>query len=162
MNDEQLGKALGSFYKDTEVAPPDPRQSADRVMAEVPDTPQIRRRWWLPAFRRNADAESVMPSTDFQPTPIPATNGRSHHAHSPTVLGRTQSMFSPAKAITAGALVFAIGGVLLIAQPFGQQSSVPGAAIDGAGLEPASVTGTFTGTEGPEQRGGDERLPPNR
>jgi len=39
-------------------------------------------------------------------------------------------MFSPAKAITAGALVFAIGGVLLIAQPFDQQGSVPGAETE--------------------------------
>jgi len=53
-------------------------------------------------------------------------------------------MFSPAKAITAGALVFAIGGVLLIAQPFDQQgASVPGAATDGAGQEVAVVTGQF-------------------
>jgi len=29
-------------------------------------------------------------------------------------------MFSPAQVITAGALVFALGGVLLIAQPFDQ------------------------------------------
>ena len=37
-------------------------------------------------------------------------------------------MFSPAKAIIAGALVSGIGSVLLIAQPFGQQGgSVPGA-----------------------------------
>ena len=37
-------------------------------------------------------------------------------------------MFSPVKAITAGALVFAIGGAFLIAQPFGQQGdSAPGA-----------------------------------
>jgi hypothetical protein len=37
---------------------------------------------------------------------------------------------SPAKAITAGALAFALGGVLLIAQPFDQQGSVPGAETD--------------------------------
>jgi hypothetical protein len=43
-------------------------------------------------------------------------------------------MFSPANAITAGALVFAIGGVMLIAQPFEQQGSVPGAATDEASL----------------------------
>lgn len=36
-------------------------------------------------------------------------------------------MLSPVKAITVGALVFAVGGVLLIAQPFDQQGSVPGA-----------------------------------
>jgi hypothetical protein len=48
----------------------------------------------------------------------------------PTVIGRTQSMFSPVKTITAGAIVFALGGVLLIAQPFEQQGRVPGAATD--------------------------------
>ena len=36
-------------------------------------------------------------------------------------------MFSPATAVTAGALVFAIGGALLIAQPFAQETGVPGA-----------------------------------
>jgi hypothetical protein len=139
MNDEQLGKALGSFYKETEVAPPDPRLGADRVMAEVPDTPQVRRRWWLPSFGRAADTESAMPSTEYEPEPIPATNGRSHHAHSPTVLGRTHSMFSPVKAIAAGALVFAIGGAFLITQPFDQQSSVPGAETEA--IAPTWVTG---------------------
>ena len=60
-------------------------------------------------------------------------------------------MFSPVKAITAGALVFALGGVLLIAQPFGQQGSVPGGA-PGAVTEspspspevPVSVSGKVT------------------
>ena len=37
-------------------------------------------------------------------------------------------MFSPVKAITAGALVFAVGGLLLIAQPFDQ----PGVGVPGA------------------------------
>jgi len=50
-------------------------------------------------------------------------------------------MFSPAKAITAGALVFAIGGVLFIAQPFEQQgSTVPGAAADAASAAPVEFT----------------------
>jgi len=49
-------------------------------------------------------------------------------------------MLSPAKAITAGALVFAIGGVMLVAQPFDRQGIVPGAAID---AEPVWVTGTL-------------------
>jgi hypothetical protein len=39
-------------------------------------------------------------------------------------------MLSPVKAITAGALVFAIGGVMLVAQPFEQQVGLPGAATD--------------------------------
>ena len=52
-------------------------------------------------------------------------------------------MFSPVKAITAGAIVFAIGGVFLIAQPFGQPSgSVPGAVTDTTTVEPVWVTGT--------------------
>jgi len=41
-------------------------------------------------------------------------------------------MLSPVKAITAGALVFALGGAFVIAQPFGQQGSVPGAGIEDA------------------------------
>ena len=53
-------------------------------------------------------------------------------------------MLSPVKAITAGALVFALGGVMLIAQPFGQQGSVPGAETDTEAEAPAWVTGTLT------------------
>jgi hypothetical protein len=53
-------------------------------------------------------------------------------------------MFSPVKAITAGALVFAIGGAFLIAQPFGQQgSTVPGAETDTEAVAPTWVTGTI-------------------
>ena len=65
-------------------------------------------------------------------------------------------MFSPAKAITAGALVFALGGVLLIAQPFDQpRVSVPGAETDAAvdGMGEAWITGTMafaSGCEGGE------------
>ena len=54
-------------------------------------------------------------------------------------------MLSPAKAITVGAIVFAIGGAFLIAQPFQQQGSVPGAAIDPGPA--AYVHGTMTGVE---------------
>ena len=52
-------------------------------------------------------------------------------------------MLSPVKAITAGAIVFAIGGVMLIAQPFQQQGSgVPGAATDTG--DPAMFTADAT------------------
>jgi hypothetical protein len=52
-------------------------------------------------------------------------------------------MFSPVKAINAGALIFALGGVLLIAQPFDQQGgSVPGAATDEERAAPVEVTAT--------------------
>jgi len=59
-------------------------------------------------------------------------------------------MLSPAKAIT-GAIVFAVGGALLIAQPFQQQGSVPGAAIDPCTTPIVPVTGTIIwGSEGPD------------
>jgi hypothetical protein len=48
-------------------------------------------------------------------------------------------MLSPVKAITAGALVFAIGSALLIAQPSGQQGSVPTA--EGDAVDPTWITG---------------------
>lgn len=58
-------------------------------------------------------------------------------------------MFSPIKAIIAGALVFAFGGVLLIAQPFDQRGGVPGAE---QGAEPGpAVKATITVTSGTAQ-----------
>ena len=52
-------------------------------------------------------------------------------------------MFSPVKAITAGAIVFALGGVLLIAQLFDQQgANVPAAGSGPATVDPVWVTGT--------------------
>ena len=55
-------------------------------------------------------------------------------------------MLSPVKAITAGALVFAIGGVFLIAQPFDQQERAGGARGGRRDLStPAYVTWEVTG-----------------
>jgi hypothetical protein len=60
----------------------------------------------------------------------------------PTVTGRTRSMFSPAKAAIAGALVFGLVGVLLIAQPFGQpDGDLRHAATDSAPRPPVEFTG---------------------
>jgi hypothetical protein len=124
MKDEQYTPEVGSWLKRREVAPFDSQTTARQVAARLAHVRQ-RSRWWpLPILRRSAGRTTTGPTTDFQPTPIPAING-----HTPTVTGRTQTMFSPAKAITAAALVFGIGGVMLIAQPFDQQErSVPGAA----------------------------------
>lgn len=110
-----------------------------QVMARVRHTRQ-RGRWWpLPTFRRTARAPSPTETSDFRASPIPAANG-----HTPTIAGRTQSMFSPAKAVTAGALIFAIGGALLMAQPFGQQqASAPGAEGDAVPTDPVWVSGTL-------------------
>jgi len=154
MNDEQYTPSLGTWLKDTDITPPDPQTSARRIMTQLPES-EKRRSWW--PFRRQTTSSPTpaMPDTEYQATPIPATNG-----HTPTVTRRTQSMFSPAKAITAGVLVFAIGGVLLIAQPFDQQGgSVPGAEAPIAA--PVEVTGRFIDAYGAyEQQGGDmETLP---
>jgi hypothetical protein len=51
-------------------------------------------------------------------------------------------VFSPSKALIAGALVFGIGGVLLIAQPFDRQGgTTPGAATDAVPQPPAEFSG---------------------
>ncbi len=60
-------------------------------------------------------------------------------------------MFSPVKAITAGALVFALGGLFLVGQPFVQQQSAqPGAESDPAAAMADVAVGPgvtyFTGT----------------
>jgi hypothetical protein len=137
MNDEQMQPILDTFYRDREIARPKVQTGVASVMTQVPRTRQRSRRWPFPVFSRRTETPTATDTADYQPSPIPATNG-----HSPTVLVRTQSMFSPVKAITAGALVFALGGVLLIAQPFDQQGrSVPGAATDGVGQGAAAVSG---------------------
>lgn len=138
MNDDRLGKAIGGFYRETDATPPDSRESARQVRTRLQRTPQVRRRRWLPSWlpRRTSPADTSRP-TEYQPSPIPATNG-----HTPTVIGRTQSMFSPVKALIAAALVFGIGGAFLVAQPFQQQGSVPGAQTED--IAPTWVTGNIT------------------
>lgn len=69
-------------------------------------------------------------------------------------------MFSPAKAITAGLIAFAVGGALFIAQPFQQSdTNTPGAE---AGFAPAvEVTGRFrTGLGRTLVEEGDPQVPP--
>jgi len=144
MTNKQLSPVVRAWLKRTDVEPEDARRSTSHVAARVEQTRQ-RGRWWpLPSFRGppgppNTDQSNTDQSNDYQPTSIPASNG-----HTPTVTGRTQSMFSSVKAITAGALVFAIGGAFLIAQPFDQQGgNPPGAATDAEAMAPAIVTGTL-------------------
>jgi hypothetical protein len=67
----------------------------------------------------------------------------SAHGHIFTATGRTYAMFSPVKAIIAGALVFALGGLFLVAQPFAQErGSLPGAATDATKATATAVTAT--------------------
>ena len=136
-DDDRLLLDVRSWLKDENVVLPDPEQAGRLVAAELPETRQRRRKWWpLPSFKGTSIRPPVMPDTEYQAIAIPATNG-----HSRTVTGRTESMFSPVKAITAGAFVFAVGGVLLIAQPFDQQGgSVPGAGTDAEVTAPVEFT----------------------
>jgi hypothetical protein len=65
------------------------------------------------------------------------------------ITGRTQVMFSPVRAMIIGALVFALGGVFLIAGPFDRQGgSVPGAATDveATAPPPSEMTGAWGGS----------------
>jgi len=142
MKDEQLQQTVSSWLIDDDITPPDSLQSARQVAARLPKVQQQGRWWPLPLLRRSPAPPRTIPDTESQSTPIPAANG-----HTPTVLGRTHSMFSPVKAITAGALVFALGGVLLIAQPFSQQAEVaPGAEAEFSA--PVEVTGRFSSVRG--------------
>jgi hypothetical protein len=100
----------------------------------------------LPIPYRRTQRPTAIDTIEYQPSPIPASNG-----HTPTVIGRTASMLSPVKAITAGALVAAVAGAFLIAQPFQQQSSVPGAEAEA--ISPTWVTGNVryaSSCSGPE------------
>lgn len=141
MNDERLGADLSTWMKEAELSPPDAVQSAREVAGGLPQTRQLGRWRWLPAFigTRTDVKPMAQQTTAYQLTTMLATNGQA-----PTVSGRTRSMFSPAKAITATALAVAVGSVLLIAQPFDQGGSpVPSAVGDGAIAPPVEVTGSI-------------------
>lgn len=145
MNDEQMEPLMATWFSDREVAAQDVRGGVARVMADVPQTRQAGRWLPFPLFRRTTSTPTVASTTEYRPTAMPATNGHSASSgHPATVIGRTQSMFSPAKAITAGALVVGIGSVLLLAQPLDQRgTSVPGAATDDPAMAPSFFSGTF-------------------
>jgi hypothetical protein len=151
MNDEQMQSLLEEEFRTLDTTPKDVESSTRRVMERKAGVRQ-RSRWWpFPVFYRRHDTPTATDTTDDQPLPIPASNG-----HTPTVIGRTSSMLSPVKAITAGALVFAVGGVLLIAQPFDQQrGSVPGAEVTDEAMAPAFVTGRYIWS-------GTQTAPPER
>ena len=131
------------WMKGTDAESPDAQRSARQVMTRLPEVRQ-RSRWWpFPVRYRTPKTSRTTDTTAYQPSPIPAANG-----HTPTVIGRTQTMFSPAKAITSAALVFGIGGVLLIAQPFGQRAEVAPGAESADFVEPVKFTAVLT--PGPE------------
>ena len=130
MSDRRFQHTVGAWLHDEDPAPPDSSRSARAVAERLPSVRQQSRWWPLPLLRRTPVPPAVVPETDPVPF-IPATNGQS-----PTVIGRTTSMLSPFKAITAGAIVFALGGAFLITQPLQQQGVVPGAEQDQAAPHP--------------------------
>jgi hypothetical protein len=129
-----------NWIKRTEARPPDAHHSAREVMARLPEVRQPRRWWPFPVIYRKAQpAPKTTDTTQYRPSPSPATNG-----HTPTATGRTQTMLSPVKAITVTALVFTIGGMMLIAQPFDRQGgNVPGAEVTDESMSPSQVSGRY-------------------
>ncbi len=148
MNDEQTQSLLEAWLRQRAIPGPKVQPGVARVMANVPRTAQQGRWWPLPTFGRQPRTPPATPTDtiEYRPDPSPATNGRG-----PIVIGRTQTMISPVKAVISGALVFALGGFLLIAQPFGQ----PGGGVPGAETEVIGPLGAnyFTATDTPVSNG---------
>ncbi len=120
MNDERF---LKDWLRETTSDAADPQASADRVLARVPEIRQ-RSRWypWLPGRRRREDDTPTGPQ------------------------GRTRLMFSPVKAITAGALVLALSAAFLIGQPLDRSGDgVPGAEQEAAHAPPVEVNSRYLG-----------------
>lgn len=136
MSDEQMQSLLDAWFRDTDVTPPDTRRTASRLMARVPKVRQ-RGRWLpFPLFRRTSPAPVVTDTPGrYQPSLVSAVNG-----HTPIAIGRTRLMLSPARFILVGALVFAIGGALLIDRPLGQPAEIAPAAEVGDYAVPVEFT----------------------
>jgi hypothetical protein len=132
---DPMNPEVRDWLKRTAAEPPDAHQSARQVMARLPEVRQ-RRRWWpFPVIHREPQSvPTTTAATQHEPSFIPAT----------TAIGRTQTMLSPVKAITVTALVFTIGGMMLIAQPFDRQGgNVPGAEVTDESMSPSQVSGRY-------------------
>ena len=139
MNDKELETVLREWTQQAPTGQLDRSRVVGTVVGRLGSMRRRRHhRWPFSWFRRDGTNRTSEQTPTHQPNPIPATNG-----HTPTVIGRTRSMLSPVKVITAGAIIFAIGGVMVIAQPFEQQGSVPGAATDDLAMAPSFFSGTL-------------------
>ena len=117
MNDERLGRATGEWLRDIETPPPDSEYGVQRAMTQVAHNEQTRSRWPLPPLRRRGRATTEPPN----------------------VTGRTRPMLSPVTAITTGALIFAAGGALLVAQA--DQTETTPAGAEAPLQEPSAFEG---------------------
>lgn len=120
MTDERISTALRAWLEQRDQPPDDPARTAAHVLARLPSVRQ-RGRWPLPSLWRRS---SSVPGTA---EPEPSTRGMPVHPL-PIITRRTVTMLSPIKAILAGTVVFALGGLLLVGRPLDQQGGVvPGA-----------------------------------
>jgi hypothetical protein len=137
LNDREMDAVLRTWLQDATGDPPDRSRVVANVVGRLGRTRRRRRRWWpFSASRRGAPTDDTQP-TDDQPDLIPARSG-----DATAITRRTQSMLSPTKAIAAGAIVFAIGGVLLGAQSLDRKGeSAPGVATEVPAETGVNVTG---------------------
>ena len=131
MSNEDLAPILRAWLKGEDGEPDDVLSSTSQVSAQAQRIRQ-RGRWWpLPSLRSPSGRPNT-PRSSSPPRPVPVTYGRSG-----TVTGRTQPTFGAATWLVVGALVLALGGVLVLAQPFGrQEATLPGAATAPASAAP--------------------------
>jgi hypothetical protein len=138
--EHELSSAVREWLRSTRQSPYSAQQTVAEVIKRLPDAKHPRRRRWGLSWRRTrADPDRVEPH-ELRPAPFQATAG-----HSATVTGRTQIMFSPGTVVIAGALAFAIGGALYIAQPVEQPAIAP--AAQGEPTAPTWVTGSMQQVE---------------
>jgi hypothetical protein len=131
---DPMAPDVRDWIKRSQAEPPDARESARQVMARLPKVRQ-RRRWWpFPVVYRE-----------------PQANPKATVGHSPTITRRTKTMLSPVSAITAGALVFAVGSAFLIARPLGpSEAEMPAVTADESMTAPVEFTATWVW--GPQRR----------
>jgi hypothetical protein len=123
MSNEDVAPSLKAWFEDTDVGPDDVRRSASRVTAEARYIRQ-RGRWWPLPMTRNREGTSMgeQPALPLLPASVPAASGYPGSV-------KTRPTFALGTRLVLGALVLALGGVLILAQPFGQEApTVPGAA----------------------------------
>ena len=141
MTDERYTPQIGVWLKGREVPPIDSAETARQVGARLPQHEQ-RRRWW-PFHPPDRIDPAMSDRPQSQPDPVEVA-----HQRVPPFHGRTRTMFSPAKAVATGALVFALGGLLFAIQPSGRQDASPPAAATGVVAAPAFFSGEVASTMG--------------
>lgn len=130
---------IREWLEETYRADREPGTYLEHAIEALPATPQRRRRWWHFVRSGRAQTPSASAMLHHQPHPVPTTNG-----HSPTIIRRSRTMFSPAKSIIAGALIFAIGGAFLVDQPFASPDRLPAVSSEAAEDAAAWVTGSLS------------------